>query len=274
MPLVLKLVGDFPHDKKKYELRDSFEGYINLQLLINLFTTFGVTSDEINEIKFITNSERMNHPEKSYLVTPNEDRDIFIFTANINLKQKLLDIFIKQGAVIQQNSQSYQSSDQNTEQPSVSKSYQYNQPVYPDPEICKPITMKESEPIPKLTNELIDTMNVKSVSLFADQDFKSLISVYLRRPELFGIMAQYVQHGNVVEESLSHLKNIDDLTDEELAHYQSLADKINHLEIGVTNDVIINKLIKFSGHLNLTLRSILCDMAKNPQDNIIGNNVE
>lgn len=259
MPLVLKLIGQF-QGRKTYEIRDSFEGPVNIKLLIELFTFWELSHDEIEKIKFITDSEQIKNPEKSFPVKADEDRVIFVFTSDIELRNKLAGIFTKEGHEISQPVDSKPEESNTT----GSGSLQFVQPVFPDPEICKPITIKAPEPVPKLTSELINLMNVKSVSLFADQDFKSLISIYLRRPELFSTLAQYVQNGNVLEESLGHIKNISELTDEEIGHYQSLADKINHLEIGVTNEVIINKLIKFSGHLNLALRSILCDLAKNP----------
>jgi hypothetical protein len=261
MPLVLKLIGQF-QGRKTYEIRDSFEGPVNIKLLIELFSFWGLTIDEIDKIKFITDSEQIKNPEKSFPVKADEDRIIFVFTSDIELRNKLAGIFMKEGHEItqpgQESSQSQQSHGSNEVKQQVSSA----QTVFPNPEICKPLTVKEPEPVPKLTSDLIDVMNVKSVSLFSDADFKSLISIYLRRPELFGTLAHYVQNGNVHEESLCHVKTVDELTDEELTHYKSLADKINHLELGVTNDVIINHLIKYSGHLNLTLRSILCNSAK------------
>lgn len=269
MPLVFKLIGQFQNDKK-YEIKDSFEGLVNIKLLIELFTFWELSSNEINKIKFITDSEQIKNPEKNFPVKANEDRIIFVFTPDIELKNKLAEIFMREGNKILQEHKSSQLEDSKPEHVyTTTDNRNYDQPVFPDPEICKPITMNQPEPVPKLTPELIDLINIKSISLFADQDFKSLISIYLRRPELFGIMAHYVQNGNVLEESLVHEKTINELTDEEMEHYQSLADKIKHLELGVTNEIIINKLIKFSGHLNLALRAILCDMAKDTQVDII-----
>jgi len=249
MPLVLKLIGQF-QGRNTYEIRDSFEGSVNIKLLVELFTFWGLSLEEIDRIKFITDSEQIKNPEKSFPVKADEDRIIFVFTSDIELRNKLALLFTKEGHEVAQHVQD------------TAKNQSQTEPVFPDPEICKPITVKEPEPVPKLTSELIDVMNVKSVSLFADVDFKSLISIYLRRPELFGTLAHYVQNGNVIEESLCPVKTINELTDEEQIYYHSLADKINHLELGLTNENIINELIKFSGHLNLTLRSILCDRAK------------
>jgi hypothetical protein len=321
MPLTLKLIGPFK-DNKTYEIKDTFEGQINIKVLSDLFTFWKLSIDEINKIKFFIDAKQIKNPDDNFNIKANETKIILVFTSDIEIRNKLVIIFIKEGYESSESKNKLQSTD--------------SQSILPDPEICKPITnilnnceSKINNLVPKLTdepgekvltfssarlsekskdfldnepslalleklnpsstmmdepgekvltfssarlsekskdfldNELIDLMNIKTVSLFKDNDFKSLISIYLRRPELFGIMAQYVQNGNVLEESLGPIKTIEDLTNEEIKHYESLANKINCLELNISNTVIINKLIQFSGHLNLTLRSILCDIAKN-----------
>jgi hypothetical protein len=277
MPLILKLIGSFK-DRKTYEIKDTFEGQINIKVLSDLFTFWKLSIDEINKIKFFIDAKQIKNPDDNFNIKANETKIILVFTSDIEIRNKLVIIFIKEGYESSESKNKLQSTD--------------SQSILPDPEICKPITnilnnceSKINNLVPKLTdepslvkleklnlsekskdfldNELIDLMNIKTVSLFKDNDFKSLISIYLRRPELFGIMAQYVQNGNVLEESLGPIKTIEDLTNEEIKHYESLANKINCLELNISNTVIINKLIQFSGHLNLTLRSILCDIAKN-----------
>lgn len=264
MPLVLKLVG-YSHDRKCYQIKDSFEGLVNLKLLNDLFTFWGLNLDEIDKIKFIIDSEQIKSADKNFNVKNNEDRIIFIFTSHNDIRNKLISIFIKEGTEVE-SIKIIQPNQTEINLPSYQQHMQLNQQhstqaMIVDHEICKPLTQKETEPAPILTLELIDIMNAKSVSLFNDSDFKNLISIYIRRPELFNTLAQYVQHGNIIEETLIVPKTIEQLTPEELCHYQSLADKINYLNLGVTNDIIINRLIKYSGHLNLTVRAILCEIA-------------
>jgi len=264
MPLTLKLIGPFK-DNKTYEIKDTFEGQINIKVLIDLFTFWKLSIDEINKIKFFIDAKQIKNPDENFNIKADENKIILVFTSDIEIKNKLFMIFIKEG---------YESSESKNKPESTD-----SQSILPDPEICKPITnilnnfseSKINNFVPKLSekskdfldNELIDLMNIKTVSLFEDNDFKSIISIYLRRPELFGIFAQYVQNGNVLEESLGPIKTIENLTNEEIEHYENLANKINCLELNISNTVIINKLIQFSGHLNLTLRSLLCDIAKN-----------
>jgi hypothetical protein len=209
------------------------------------------------QIKFITDSEQIKHPEKCFLVSDNEDRVIFVFTSNVAIRQKLHDIFIREGNEVQIISKP---------QTQVASSYSelpeapYTSPTEPDPEICKPVSQEEKpDPIPILTPDIIEMMNVKSVSLFADPDFKSLISVFMRKPELFSVVAKYVQSGNVIEESLLPVKTPDMLSDEEITTYKKLCQDIKNLGIVLTDEIIMNRLIKYSGHLNLTVRSLLCE---------------
>jgi len=259
MPLVFKLVG-YTADKKHYEIKDPFNGPINLKLLFELYKIWGLTEDEISNIKFITDSEQIKNPEKSFLVKDDEDRVIFVFTSNTTIRQKLHEIFIREGSEVQivtkptTATTTYSAYDVPTAYPA------YSQPADPDPEICTPVTqVAKPDPIPVLTQEVIDTMNVKSVSLFADQDFRNLISIYMRKPELFSVVAKYIQTGNVIEESLGPAITPDMLTDNVLANYQKLCQEVKNLGIVCSDEVIMSRLIKYSGHLNLTVRSLLCE---------------
>ncbi len=263
MPLVLKLVG-YSQDHKCYQIKDSFEGPVNIKLLNELFTFWGLTEEEVEKIKFITDSEQIKNAEKFFLVKSDEERIIFVFTSDSQLRAKLISIFIKEGTEVENNTLAKQQD--KPEQVKSTPPPGYNFVQTPDVEICQPVTKsqnKEQDTVPVLTNELIEIMNVKSISLFGDSDFKNLIHIYLKRPELFNTFAKYVQHGNVIEESLLPPKKFDELTEEEKMYFDSLADKIINfnLDLVISKEEIIARLIKYSGHLNLTLRSILCDMA-------------
>lgn len=262
MPLVFKLVG-YTADKKHYEIKDPFSGPINLKLLFELYKLWGLTDDEIANIKFITDSEQIKNPEKSFNVKDDEDRVIFVFTANAAIRQKLHDIFIREGCEIQIVAKTNNTDATNTNTSSVTYPV-YAQPATPDSEICQPITqVVKPDPIPVLTQEVVDTMNVKSVSLFADQDFRNLISIYIRKPELFSVVAKYIQNGNVIEESLGPVITTDMLSDDVLANYKKLAQEVKNLGITNSDEIIMSRLIKYSGHLNLTVRSLLCEQSVN-----------
>ena len=260
MPLILKLVG-FTQDNKYYQIKDPFEGPINLKLLHELFMHWNLLPEDIEKIKFITDSEQIKNSDKSFDIKGDEDKLFFVFTSDKDVRQKLLTIFMNEGSEV--NKIQKQSKEVLSNQTEFALEQVKQESTNPDPEICKPLTTTQSDTIPQLTPDLIDLMNTKSVSLFSDPDFRSLIGIYMRKPELFGILSQYIQNGNIIEESLIPIKTLDQLTLEELEYYKGLVDKLEHLELGVSNDVLVNRLIKFSGHINLTVRSILCELAQN-----------
>jgi hypothetical protein len=255
MPLILKLIGQF-RDRKNYQIRDSFEGSINIRLLNDLFIFWGLSDYEVEKLKFITDSEQIKNPDKTFLVSPVEEKIIFVFTPEPELRNKLVTLFMKEGREVAPSISAPETKNDELQIKHVTQSETIDQ------EICQSINTTQVT-IPILTEELIETMNHKSILLFSDPDFKLLVGIYLKKPELFSILAQYVQNGNIVEESLMSPKTINDLTNEELIKYQTRVEVINNLNLGISNDMIIEKLIKYSGHLNLTLRSILCDMAIN-----------
>jgi hypothetical protein len=241
MPIVLKLVG-FNQHNQSYQIEDTFFGMMNLTILQGLFGIWGLDDEELSKVKFIINTEQINNIHQNFEIKENEEKTIFVFTSDTHVRFKLFDIFKKQ-------IESLKADFDSDSKPEPKSSININ----------KPITQSQPDTTPKLTQELIDVMNVKSVSLFADKDFKNLISVYLTRPDLFNTFAQYVQNGNIVQESLLPSITKETLTNAELTRYLTLVDKIDNLDTGVNRDQIFEQLIKYSGHLNLTLRAILCE---------------
>lgn len=266
MPLKFKLVQSI--NNKFYEIHDPYKGLINLKLIQELFFQYGLTKDELEQTRFITDSSRIDNNDKYYNITDSEERTIFVFNGNTDTRIKLINIFIKEGTEVPEPTKPLPNPPSKPEnQQPVQQNQQPVQTVYTthDPEIIKPLKTKEPEPTPVLTPELIDTLNVKAASLYADSDFRNLMRIYINRPDLFSTFALYIQSGDIINESLCKTKDINELSDEEYTYYQSLADKINSLGLGVTNELVIGRLVKYSGHLNLTLRSILIDLIKNSE---------
>lgn len=249
MPLIFKLVG-FTHNNKFYEIVNQYEGQLKYELLQQTFYHLGLTTDEINNIKFIIDSEQIKDPHKVYNIVATETKTIFVFTTNNEIKRKLQEIFIKIGQLIEKHNSSTSSTD--------SASASSTDSASSDTDILQPL-VNEDKPKLELTDEIIENMNQKTVALFSDSDFRSLISIYLRKPELFNTLSQYVQSGNIVEKSLTIEKEYKDLNEGEIIKYNELLQKIKQLNLDVSDDIIMNKLIKYSGHLNLTLRAILHD---------------
>jgi hypothetical protein len=227
MPLIFKLVG-FVINKKYYQIKDSFHGDINLDCIQSLFITWGLTNEESQEVKFIIDSEQIKDPDKIYHIDQDKTHNIFVFVFNQDIRQKLQDIFITHGDDISSLN---------------------------DEEINQPITKLDDEEL-FLTREMIDIMNEKTLLIFSDPDFTTLLSIYKRKPELFNILSNYIQNNDVTDNIISD-KTIDQLSDEETEYYTNLSIKIMNLDFDIPQNLIIEKLIRFSGHLNLTIRSLL-----------------
>ena len=262
MPLVFKLVG-YTSDKKLLEIYDTFQGSINIKLIHEIFIFWGISEEDLENIKFITDSEELKDSDKDYLVKSDEDRVIFVFTSEPSIRSNLQTIFARKGSstnhtYLDKSSNSNQMNDSDSDSDNNESNDIDIDSDSEEESINKPLVISDIviDTIPQLSPEIIDTMNKKSVLLFSDPDFKSLVSIYTRKPELFGVFSKYIQSGTIIEDSKSESSII---SEDESIHYNELAEKLSYLELPVSKEILINTLIKFSGHLNLTVRSILQD---------------
>jgi hypothetical protein len=224
MPLTFKLVGNNGnHDTIKI----NFEGNLNIASIHNDFKNCGLSQDELNNIKFITDSDTIKD-DKSYTITKDEDRLVYVFSANHEVRMKLSIIFQK--LMEQKNSES----------------------VEMDTGIIQPIV---ENPVVMPTEEDIATINKQTVKLMEDPDFTNLLDIYMRRPELFNTLSKFIQHGTIVKEFIN-VKQYCDLSEEEITHYKTLAAE---MKINISEEIKIKQLIKYNGHTKLALRSILSE---------------
>jgi hypothetical protein len=240
MPIVFKLVG-VSAEGKSYEIRDTYSGNITLKMLYTLFNNHNFSIEELNVIKFVTEGTQMQEMDKEYLIKDEDTRIIFVFSQDETIRKKLLSVFIKVGFEVHNFTKPVQS-----------------EPLVKNEELLKPLTDIPPE-IPTFTDEVINMMNQRTIKLFSDPDFKTLLRIYKSKPELFDTLLQYVQHGTVVNEALVSQKTLSDISSEELEKYKTLALTFAGFGLECTEEEILSKLIKYNGHLNLTLRSILSD---------------
>jgi hypothetical protein len=216
MPFILKLVG-CSIDKKYYEIINNFEGTINLKLFKDLFLGLGFELEDFNQIRIITNGEQLKDFDKCYEINEDITQIFLIFSSNTDIRKKLLDLFIEHGTL-------------------------ETAPIKNKP---KETVIDEDE---TLNKEIIERMNKTTVELFNDLDFKYLLNIYIRKPELFSTFAQYVQSGNIVKEN-----------DENNEDYDESVEILRNLNLNISDNKLIKYLRKYSGHLNLTLRAILTE---------------
>lgn len=277
MPVIFKLVGNYGN-KKQYEIKDDFTGSLNLILIHEMFSLWGLDKSELDKIKFITDSTQINNYELEFLISECEIRPIFVFSSCEIVRKKLFDIFKEEGY-----EHEYKSNFSNeTESSPTIVSYTYStKSALPfgssdcigkysddvkdetdDQNINLPITENiKSNPIPMLTPEIIDKVNANTVELFSDPDFRNLIQIYIKKPELFSVFSKYIQNGNIITESMISTQTPDTLTKNQMDKYNAKCTYIKNLGIDLSDEIILEKLIKYSGHLNLTIRSLLCELS-------------
>lgn len=232
MPLTIKLIGT------PFEIKSGYCGNVELSNLVKIFLDKEMTIDEIRTMKFIHNLDQINE-NTSVLVLPNTDEQFHVFSDVPEIKQKLCLIFISL-----QNSSNRQSQE-NTNQ---------NNGYYQKPEeqITSPVV--DEEPAVVITMENIGATNLKTLELFQNKDFKNLVSIYYSNPSIIKTFMSFITNGNIVELPFSQ-----DIPQQNEMELSKNIQYFRGLGITTDNENIVKALQMFKGHLNLTLRYLLCN---------------
>ena len=274
MPITFKIITNNLVINNSFELLFPYEGIINLKLLNRLLLLWNFSNDEISLIKFIFNKEKVKD-NKNYYLSENDNNIIYILSFDSNIKYKLQNVFIE----FQNNKDKYsiifiellkkyseESNKEESDNEESNNEESNNEESDNDSFLMKNqkiILELKSNTTPELpstlTPDIIDNINQQTVLLFEDDDFKHLLKIYLKRPELYEIFLKYIENADIIEVNTNNSSN-NDLSDELLLKYKNLCDKIKNLNLNIKEEVIISRLIKYSGHLNLTLRAFLQEM--------------
>lgn len=225
MPVLFKLVGiqmsQGIRTDMKFNKFDESKGTINIKEVKDFFTELGLAEND--QVKFITESQTMS-ADKEYKVNKDTEKIVYVFTLNTDIKSVLVEIFKEKG----------EESSNKVEEKKV------------DTNISKPIPFEKI----KIDDSVIENSNIETVKLFEEEDFKSLLSIFINNPNMYQRFSSYITSGDVVIESekFSSSKEKD---------YSQQLEEIKKLNIKVCEEDITNALNKFNGHLNLTLRYLL-----------------
>jgi len=251
MPITFKLVGNV--NSKLLEIKQNITGKICLSNIITSFELLGMSSEDFKDIRIVHNSQTLDSDEKSFNVTETDDLTIFVFSTVKEIREKLGQLFLKYGSTIKSPElpKLLNKFPPLLHQASFALDQNSNQEV--DTSLQKPIEDKEEEPIPELSEEIISEMNKKTLKLFQDEDFCSLIKIYYTKPELIKTFMNFVSHGDIV--------NITVPKSEEQIDYTASINILKSLGLDSSNEEIGKALALFNGHLSLALRLILCQKA-------------
>jgi hypothetical protein len=225
MPILFKLIGC--NNTKPIEIIRAFTGELRLSNIHSIFEIYGLMSQDLEEIKFVGNSESIKTNDKVFLINEKENFVIFVFTSNKEVKEKLISIFSDNGEKI----------------PLLIK-----KEVIIDEELTKSIDTKEIDIVHELDDKTVNNMNIKTIKLFNNPDFKHLVRIYYSNQDIMKEFFSYIVSGDITKLTVNKTeKNYED----EIQILQSL---------GITDSTenIQKCLESVNGHLNLALRLLLC----------------
>ena len=240
MPIIFKPVGT--SGPRKLEIRNDTVGPITLTDIEAIFNAYGISEEEMENIKFVANSETIKTKEKMYDITKEENLTIFVFSANRQLKEKLDSIFNEHSTLESHN---------------LPVATIVPQVVSIDPFLQKVIDTPVIEEVtPTLDDTTVNTLNEKTSKLFNNNDFKELIRIYYTNQETMKTFLNFIVHGDIV--GINIPESVEGKT------YPNEVARLKELGVKETDENIIKCLSNFNGHLNLTLRALLVRNAVQP----------
>lgn len=227
MPLIFKPVattGD-----KKYQIKKDIIGDIKLEDIFSIFEIYGLTKEDLLNVKFVANSETFKNNDKVYKIDENEILNIFVFSPTKEIRDKLENIFIKYNTNVE-----------------TEKKVSINVDTFIQQNIDTPV----EDETPILDDETVKKINENSIKLFENEDFKNLVRIYYSNQDIMKTFLNFIVHGDIVKLNIP-TNNLNKSYENEIMMLQSLG-------IKESNDEIIKYLNMFNGHVNLTLRALLC----------------
>lgn len=235
MPIKIKLAG-LTSDGKHLEITDNdFKGDLNLELLCSYFYAKGVP---IQYLKFIINGKQLTETNIIYTINENEMQIVYVFAADKFVREKLIQVFLDFGQEIVQSPEPKVIciDDTTEEEDNEDEDKELSEPLIED----------------KMTLEVSKKINTTALELLKNDDFRRLIEIYKRSPEIFGIFGMYIQQGNIILQDDNK-----DISEDTIEYYKILVNEIKNLELNYSDEHILNTIIKNYGNVNLTLRELL-----------------
>lgn len=229
MPVLFRLVGSV--NSRVLEIRKNMFGEFNLGHFHSIFNSYGLEDNELDEIKFVMQSETLKDKQKIIKIDAENTLTIFVFSINASIKEKLNKIFIENCCQVEESGKT-----------SVDLKK-------PEPELQKKIYVEEKELIPELDEKSVSDINKEISKLFESNDFKSLIKIYYTNQDIMKTFFNYVNSGDIVKFGIPE--------EAKTKNYEEEIQTLKSLGIEETDEEIKNCLISYNGHLNLALRTLL-----------------
>ena len=267
MSIIFKLVGHV--NSCVLEIKHDISGIVKLSSIISIFKNYDISQESFEYIKFVIESETLKDDSKFFQIS-NDNLIIFVFTTNEVIREKLIKIFLENKIninnllqvdkelantvvdILEQVDEELTKPDnnnsENVDEELTKPDNDISEQV--DEELTKPVVDKiYEEQIPELSQEIINTINIKTAKLFENEDFKHLIRIYYSNPDILKTFLNFVSQGDIVK------MNIPIISEEK--DYSFEIEMLKSLGINESDDTIKQVLGSFNGHLNLSLRVLL-----------------
>jgi hypothetical protein len=252
MPVIFKPVGYI--DNNKFEISYDTSEKLRLETFEKIFENYGLTNEEVKKIKFVANSETIKNNEKVFEISDSEKLSIFVFSPVKSIKDKLEYIFTKNFTNLEKNIQAEIKPILKLDIVAHETTPILNSDIV-EPYIQKSIDKAEEiSDIHTLDDSIINLINEKTSKLFENKDFKHLIRIYYSNQEIFTTFLQFITHGDIVKINIPNSEETNKTYEKEIAIFRNLGIKESDENIKMC-------LANFNGHLNLTLRALLCRKA-------------
>jgi hypothetical protein len=229
MPVLFRLVGSV--NSRVLEIRKNMFGEFNLGHFHSIFKSYGLEDEELDEIKFVMQSETLKDKQKIIKIDMENTLNIFVFSINPYIKEKLSKIFFENCC------------------PGEEPEKKFVDLKKPEPELQKKIYVEEKEIIPELDEESVSNINKEILKLFESDDFKSLIKIYYTNQDIMKTFFNYINSGDIIKFSVPE--------GAKTKTFEKEIQTLKSLGINENDDEIRKCLITCNGHLNLALRKLL-----------------
>ena len=292
MNIIIKLIGHFiieDNNKYIYELKLFNVPLISFDMMKTVLSSYGLEEEHFENITITCDCKNIKN--ENIIITSslnNDEKKIYIYTCKENTRNELKEIFITYGyKILIQTDVNILSNNDNKLFDNFSKlnislnnnltdilSDEINNDLVDeinndlDNEINNDLDNEinndldndfldneiNNDLVDEINNDLVDEIidfkeiNEETIKTFDDEDFIFLIKIYINKPTIFKKFFKYISSGNIILNNSNNSNNYD---------INNSVEFIKNLNIGISDDVIIDALNKTNNHLNLSIRYIL-----------------
>lgn len=239
--LNLRMISHYSNPQFDYIIKN-IESNLTLKNIYLDFMKKGINIEMIKQIKFIKNGKHINNLDE-ILYDSDSNNLVYLFTNDQLIKSSLISFIFT----------------------SVPKDENKSNSIQISTKLNVESTEDNQEELYEPTEEEVNSINEKIVENFKDKEFRDLLQICIKKPELIKMVNSYLSNGNIIEKI-----DFDSIILEEFK-YQNEFEFIksfyqDNFMTTLSNELYVKKILNhFKGHLNLSLRYLIYNTKKNEE---------